>query len=73
MSHATLNTCSKDPAFCSTSTAEKPVVNEQISCTPVSSSAPKPQAFCTASAYSRYHRPNYDVYNSDGVVIGRDT
>ena len=28
---------------------------------------------CSAYAYRHYHSHNYDVYNSDGVVIVRDT
>jgi hypothetical protein len=28
---------------------------------------------CGTYAYRHYHSHNYDVYNSDGVVIGRDT
>ena len=57
----------------SLSTTNETRVNEQVVQQQTEPSVPKRQFPCSASAYRRYHRPNYDVYNSDGVVIGRDT
>lgn len=73
MCNSMLNNVSGGSAFCSLNASKKAELNECTIRPQTEPSTPKQQVSCSASTYRRYHRPNYDVYNSDGVVIGRDT
>ena len=73
MCNAKLNNAIAGSTLNSLNTSNKVEMSECVVRPQTNPSAPKPQVACSASAYRRYHRPNYDVYNSDGVVIGRDT
>lgn len=73
MCNSMLNNVSGGSVFNSLNASNKAELNERTIRPQTETSTPKPQIPCSASAYRRYHRPNYDVYNSDGVVIGRDT
>ena len=73
MCNAMLNNVSVDSASSSLNASNKAELNERTIRMQNETSTPKSQVPCSASVYRRYYRPNYDVYNSDGVVIGRDT
>ena len=73
MCNAMLNNVSGGSKYSSLNASNKAELNEATIRVQPETSTPKPQVPCSASAYRRYHRPNYDVYNSDGVVIGPDT
>ena len=68
MNNCTLNvtTTISDNAGASAQTA--------VSLPTVGSSKQESQSFVGTYAYRKYYnKPSFDVYNEDGVVIGRDT